>query len=143
MAPKLEGFAPLVQVFDMPTSVRFYRDLLGFEMVAKSEERSPDDFDWGWLRRDGVDIMLNTAYESDSRPANPNPERIAAHDDLCFYMGCRDLDAAYEYLVGKGVAAKPPTVAPYGMKQLYFKDPDGYGICLQWRVAAEKAEPGS
>jgi hypothetical protein len=25
----------------------------------------------------------------------------------------------------------PPTVAWYGMKQLYMKDPDGYVICFQ------------
>jgi len=24
------------------------------------------------------------------------------------------------------------TVAPYGMKQMYLADPDGYGICFQW-----------
>jgi hypothetical protein len=31
------GLTPLVQVFDMPTSVRFYRDVLGFEVVSTSE----------------------------------------------------------------------------------------------------------
>jgi glyoxylase I family protein len=25
-----------------------------------------------------------------------------------------------------------PKVAPYGMKQLYVRDPDGYGLCFQW-----------
>ena len=118
----------------MPTSVRFYRDVLGFEVVTSSPPRSPDDFDWGMLRKDGVDIMLNTAYEWDSRPEKPDAARVAGHDDTCFYFGCRDVDAAYAYLRSKGVEAKPPSVAPYGMKQLYFKDPDGYGICLQWSV---------
>jgi glyoxylase I family protein len=30
---------------------------------------------------------------------------------------------------------KPPKVAPYGMKQLYVKDPDGYVLCFQWPAA--------
>ena len=47
----VQGFCPLLQVFDMPTAVRFYRDLLGFEIVSNSPPRSPDDFDWCWLRR--------------------------------------------------------------------------------------------
>jgi hypothetical protein len=42
------------------------------------------------------------------------------------------VDAAYRYLVSKGLDLKEPTVASYGMKQLSLKDPDGYGICFQW-----------
>jgi catechol 2,3-dioxygenase-like lactoylglutathione lyase family enzyme len=132
----IEGFAPLIQVFDMPTSVAFYRDVLGFEVVATSSPRDRDDFDWGLLRLNGVELMLNTAYELDDRPSAPSASRVAAHDDTTFYFGCRDVDAAYAYLQAKGLDVAPPTVASYGMKQLYLTDPDGYGICLQWRAAA-------
>jgi glyoxylase I family protein len=135
MALKVEGFAPLIQVFDMSTAVRFYRDVLGFELVAQS---SPgDDFDWGLLRLDGVELMLNTAYEREHRPTRPDSARIAAHDDTALFFGCRDVDAAYRYLRSKGVELGAPKVAPYGMKQIYFKDPDGYQICFQWRAEVE------
>ena len=33
MGIKIQGMAPLIQVFDMPRSVAFYRDVLGFELV--------------------------------------------------------------------------------------------------------------
>ena len=33
MPIKVEGGAPLLQVFDMPTSLAFYRDKLGFEVL--------------------------------------------------------------------------------------------------------------
>jgi hypothetical protein len=33
-----------------------------------------------------------------------------------------------------GIQVEAPVVAPYGMKQLYLKDPDGYTICFQWKV---------
>lgn len=36
MAVEVRGVCPLLQVYDMPTSVRFYRDTLGFEVVATS-----------------------------------------------------------------------------------------------------------
>jgi glyoxylase I family protein len=29
----VRGLCPLIQVFDIPTSLRFYRDILGFEEV--------------------------------------------------------------------------------------------------------------
>jgi len=126
----IHGVAPLLQVFDMPISLRFYRDVLGFTVWSTS---SPgDDCDWAGLRLNGAEVMLNTAYESDKRPAVPDPLRIASHNDTCLFFGCEDLDGAYKYLREHGVDLKEPKVAPYGMKQLSFKDPDGYGICLQW-----------
>jgi hypothetical protein len=32
----------------------------------------------------------------------------------------------------KGLTVKPPTIAPYGMKQLSVADPDGYVVRFQW-----------
>jgi uncharacterized glyoxalase superfamily protein PhnB len=76
--------------------------------------------------------MLNTRYEFDSRPLAPDSALIAAHDDTCLYIGCPDVDAAYRHLRDKGLDINEPKVAPYGMKQLYLKDPDGFSICFQW-----------
>jgi glyoxylase I family protein len=135
MSLKVETMTPLIQVFDMPTSVAFYRDLLGFTVVNRSQPGDGDEFDWGLLRLDGALLMLNTAYERDSRPLAPDPARQAAHDDTGLFFSCPDVDAAYAYLREKGVDVKPPKIAPYGMKQLYVTDPDGYVLCFQWPAA--------
>jgi catechol 2,3-dioxygenase-like lactoylglutathione lyase family enzyme len=137
MAIQIDGFAPLIQVFDMPRSVAFYRDVLGFEVVTTSPPRGRDDFDWGLLRRDGIELMLNTAYEMDERPTAPDPGRVAAHRDTALFFGCPDVEAAHADLRAKGLDLAPPKIAPYGMKQLYLADPDGYEICLQWPVAPD------
>src|SRR5712664_1136477 len=131
MAVDIRGMAPLLQVFDMPTSIKSYRDALGFEVVTTSTPRG-EHFDWALLRLNGVELMLNTAYEEDARPPAPDPARLAVHEDTCLYFGCPDVDAAYAYLRTRGVAAKEPKIAPYGMKQLYVSDPDGYNLCFQW-----------
>jgi glyoxylase I family protein len=128
---EIRGMAPLLQVFDMPMSIAFYRDVLGFEVVNTSTPRG-EHFDWALLRLHGVELMLNTAYEEVARSPVPDPARIAAHDDTAIYFGCPDVDAAYEYLRARGVAAKEPKIAPYEMKQLYVSDPDGYSLCFQW-----------
>ena len=78
--------------------------------------------------------MLNTAYDEGERPAQPDRTRVARHDDISIYLSCPDVDGAYQELLSKGLNLKPPKVAPYGMKQLDFRDPDGYGICIQWRA---------
>src|SRR5260370_10819034 len=122
MTIDIREMAPLLQVFDMPTSIAFYRDVLGFEVVSTSKPRG-EHFDWALLRFNGVELMLNTAYEEDARPPAPDLARFAAHEDTCLYFGCPDVDAAYAYLRARGIAAKEPKVAPYGMKQLSLSDP--------------------
>lgn len=133
MAVEIRGMAPLLQVFDMPMSIAFYRDVLGFEVVATSKPGPV--FDWALLRLHGVELMLNTAYESNQRPSGPDPSRVAAHDDTCLYFSAPDVEAIYLDLRAKGLDVQPPKVAYYGMKQLYMHDPDGYGVCFQWAAA--------
>lgn len=131
MSLKLEGMVPLLQVFDMPQSIAFYRDVLGFEVVTSSPQRGQDDFDWGLLKLDDIELMLNRAFEPADQPMEPDPSRFAAHDDTALFFGCRDVDAAYADLWAKGIDVTPPREAPYGMRQIHLKDPDGYAICLQ------------
>lgn len=136
--PEIRGLCPLIQVFDMPVSLAFYRDILGFEIVQQS---SPgDNCDWAWLKRDGAELMLNTMFESDSRPAEPDVARMSHHGDTGLFIGTPDVDAMYAFLTRCGISVGPPVVRAYGMKQLYVNDPDGYGICFQWTAAEPSGE---
>ncbi len=127
---KLEGMAPLLQVFDMPVSLRFYRDQLGFEVKMSSGEG--DECDWVLLSRDGIEIMLNTAYEKQHRPDEPMPDRVTAHRDITIYFGCPDITAAYQYLLEKGLPVQPPVITGYGWQALHITDPDGYQLCFHY-----------
>lgn len=137
MTLRVRGLAPLLQVFDMPRSLAFYRDALGFTVVESSAPG--DDADWVLLSLDGAEIMLNTAYEGDARPSVPAPARVAAHRDTTIYFGCPDVEAAYAHLRAHGIHAEPPSTAPYGMRQLCTSDPDGYLLCFQ-RPASKEQE---
>jgi len=117
----------------MPTSIKFYCNGLGFELVSTDGKPAPD-FDWVLLRLNEAEVMLNTAYDPSERPAQPDPARIAAHLDTVIYFGCPDVDAAYKQLLNNGINVEEPKVAPYGMKQLYLKDPDNYLLCFQWEA---------
>ncbi|MFM9839920.1 MAG: VOC family protein [Cyclobacteriaceae bacterium] len=126
----LQGISPLFQVFDMPTSLKFYRDVLGFEITQSSGEG--DDVDWVLLKLNGIEVMLNTAYEKAMRPASPDLIQRAAHQDTTLYFGCPDVDEAYRLLVNKGIDLKKPTITGYGWKAIELTDPDGYAICIHW-----------
>lgn len=89
MPPEIRGVAPLFQVFDMPTSIAFYRDVLEFEVLTTS---APDPhFDWALLKLNGVELMLNTAYEHDQRPPAPIPPEFPRTRTLVFTSAHRTL----------------------------------------------------
>jgi glyoxylase I family protein len=130
MTISIQGMTPLIQVFNMPRALGFYRDILGFEIV--NDSGGGNDSSWVWLRLNGADLMLNDQYEPDQIPAECPANRVRWHGDTCLYFGCADTDAAFDYLLSRGIDLKPPKIAPYGMKQLHLRDPDGYHICFQW-----------
>jgi glyoxylase I family protein len=136
MALDIRGLTPLLQVFNMPESVGFYRDRLGFEIVGNSppKDSSESNFNWVLLRLNGVELMLNTAYEDEDRPEAPDPARVSSHGDITLYFGCPDVEDTYRQLLAQGLAVKKPVVQRYGMKQVSLTDPDGYGLCFQWPV---------
>ncbi len=132
MAFSLGGFTPLLQVFDVTTSLAFYCDVLGFTVTQRWPEQGPCE--WAMLTRAECALMVNTAYEADERPSAPDTARSAAHSDLTLYFACDDVDAAHTYLRERGLATQGPIVTFYGMKQLHLHDPDGYEVCLQQPV---------
>jgi len=125
------GLTPLIGVFDMPTSLAFYRDVLGFTVVSASPEVDTVEghfSHWMWLRFGAAEIMLNTQYDSNERPSQ-RPATKAA--DVTFYIHVSDIDLAYQELMARGVQSAPPKEAPYGLKLFSVKDPDGYTIVFQ------------
>jgi glyoxylase I family protein len=122
MAITVGGVTPLLEVFDLPASVAFYRDVLGFEMI------SGDDKWWCMLRLGEATIMLNTAYEDDERPPAPDARRARGHGDTSLYFSAPDPDAVYAHIKEKGWHVKAPEVTSYGMKVCSTRDPDGFQL---------------
>ena len=82
-----------------------------------------DDCNWAWLKLNGAELMSIPLENRTTVLPLPIPP-VVAHDHYFLFFGCKDLDAAYQHLLAHGVNLKPPKVAPYGIKQLYFHDPD-------------------
>lgn len=128
----IKSMAPLIQVFDMPTSLNFYCDLIGFSIVQSAGP--PDDIGFVMLRLNGITLMLNTLYEKHERPPAPEVDRMHHHSDTALYFGCPDVESWYRQLKDKGVQLKPPYVTGYGFKAVDLLDPDGYHLCFHWPV---------
>jgi glyoxylase I family protein len=136
MTIEIRGMVTLLSVFDMPTSLGFYRDILGFEVALDTGQG--DDSGWVMLQKSGVKLMLNTAYDDDERPRARNPVHISVHQETYLYFDCPDPDAAYNFMRSKNVPVEPPTISHYGMKQLSLRDPDGYSLCFQCPAKPEE-----
>src|SRR5579864_4266614 len=125
-----DGLCPLLQVFDMPTSVKFYREVLGFQLVSNSpvvHNPQGDYFHWCMLRRGGNTLMLNTAYDEGERPLTADPVRVAAHSGTALFFGCPDADATFNQLLPFGVKVlEKPMITGYKMRRFTIADPDGY-----------------
>jgi len=136
MSLEVKGLFPLLGVFDMRKALHFYRDQLGFAVSGTSPALSEDQdhVNWAMLELNGTSLMLNTAYDPEDQPVTPDAARWSGHADTCVYFGCPDVDGAYDFLRAQGLQVNPPKIAPYGMKQLYLNDPDGYVLCFQWRA---------
>jgi glyoxylase I family protein len=122
MTIRVRELTPLLEVFDLPASVAFYRDVLGFELIGGDESW------WCMLKLGDARLMLNTAYESDERPPAPDPQRVCGHADTSLYFSSPDPDAVYAHLLDRGWAATEPTITSYGMRVVSTKDPDGFQL---------------
>jgi catechol 2,3-dioxygenase-like lactoylglutathione lyase family enzyme len=138
MAIQAQSICALLSVYDMPVAVRFYTELLGFEVVSRSPTYQVLDgvehFHWCMLRSGDSTLMLNTEYDAGERPPERPPfeqQRFGAW----FFFGCADLDDARRQLEGAGVACDGPELVKYGFRTLSFRDPDGHGITLQHPVS--------
>ncbi len=122
MAITIQELAPLLEVFDLPTSIAFYRDMLGFKLVAG------DDTWWCMLKLGDTKLMLNTAYEDHERPSEPDAARVRGHADTSLFFSSPNPDEVYAHLRGKGWPVTEPNVTSYGMRQVSTKDPDGFQL---------------
>lgn len=122
---------PLLEVFDLPASISFYRDVLGFELI------SGDESWWCMLRLGDSTLMLNTAYENHERPSAPEPRRVRGHGDTSLYFSSPDPDAVFAQLREKGWPVTEPVLTSYGMRHVSARDPDGFQLFF---IAPAKAQ---
>ena len=98
----------------------FYRDLLGFREI----ERPNFDFAGAWLYNYGLQIHLIAKEE----PASgvPEGEIQTRSEHLAWFV--EDLDSVERLLTAHKVPYRTNQIADTGVKQLFFRDPDGYHI---------------
>ena len=129
MTPDVRGVVALLECFDMPASIAFYR-ALGCEIVAQWGARD-GDVDWVRLRLGGAELMLNSAYDGGERPPAPDPGRVRGHADTELFFECSDVDEVCELLRRNGMPVSEPETTFFRTRRVWLQDPDGFQIWFQ------------
>lgn len=118
---RLDGFGLFVD--DMAVMIRFYRDVLGFEI---SEDENTSNV---YLIKDGTLFLLygRKDFENMTSRKYEYIKGLNGHSEIALYVDTfKEVDAEYNKAVAKGaVSVLEPVTEPWGQRTCYIADPEG------------------
>ena len=135
---RLDGFGVFVR--DLGSMIRFYRDVLGFEIKESGEEGN------AYLVKDGTLFLLygRKDFEAMTGRRYEYARGINGHFEIALYVDAfEEVDAEFQKAVEKGaVPVLEPTTEPWGQRTCYIADPEGNLIEIgSWNKPYEKKDP--
>jgi uncharacterized glyoxalase superfamily protein PhnB len=123
---------PNLVVRDIERSIRFYCDVLDFELDKHVPDKPP--FVFASVRGGGVEIFLNehkTVIEE-----YPAFKDVPIGGTLTLYLVMHGVNELYEEMSKNGTRIVMPIETKfYGVREFAIADPDGYIITLAERVS--------
>ena len=118
---RLDSFGLLVN--DMAKMIRFYRDVLGFEI------REPENSSNVYLVKDGTLFLLygRKDFEEMTHHRYDYVKGLNGHSEIALYVDTfEEVDSVFRSAVSNG--AEPvlePETEPWGQRTCYIADPEG------------------
>ena len=118
---RLDGYGLFVK--DMATMIRFYRDVLGFDI---KEEENTDNV---YLVKDGTLFLLygRKDFEILTGKRYEYLKGINAHSEMALYVDSfSQVDEEYQKAIDNGATSLlEPTTEPWGQRTCFIADPEG------------------
>lgn len=118
---RLDGFGVFVK--DMPTMVRFYKDVLGFEI--KEDENASNVY----LEKDGTLFLLyrRSDFEKMTKRSYGYADKVNGHYEIALSAeNYAAVDEIFKEVVSKGaIPIMSPTTEEWGQRTCYVADPEG------------------
>ena len=118
---RLDGYGLFVN--DMPTMIRFYRDVLGF--AIKEDENTSNVY----LVKDGTLFLLygREDFEKLTSKKYAYLKGVNAHSEMALYVDTfEEVDVEYQNAIQNGAfSLLEPTTDPWGQRTCFIADPEG------------------
>ena len=118
---RLDGYGLFVN--DMAVMIRFYRDVLGFEI------NEAEDTDNVYLVKDGTLFLLygRKDFEKLTNKRYEYLKGVNAHSEMALYVDTfEEVDEQYQNAIKNGaVSLLEPTTEPWGQRTCFITDPEG------------------
>jgi lactoylglutathione lyase len=118
---RLDGFGLFVN--DMGKMIRFYRDVLGFEIKEKEDASNV------YLVKDGTLFLLygRKDFEKMTSKKYDYVKGLNGHAEMALYVDTfEEVDAEFKKATDKGATpVLEPTTEPWGQRTCYLADPEG------------------
>ena len=118
---RLDGYGLFVK--DMATMIRFYRDILGFEI---KEDENTDNV---YLVKDGTLFLLygRKDFETLTGKRYEYLKGVNAHSEMALYVDSfSQVDEEYQKAIDNGATSLlEPTTEPWGQRTCFIADPEG------------------
>jgi lactoylglutathione lyase len=128
----LKKLTPNLMVEEVAPTLKFYREVLGFEVVMTLPEQAP--FDFAIVKRDGVELMFQSRASLSENVAALTGSPIGASQT--FYIEVTGLDALYTQVRDRVEIVVDLHTTFYGTREFYFHDVNGYILSF-----SEPAQP--
>jgi catechol 2,3-dioxygenase-like lactoylglutathione lyase family enzyme len=125
LKPNVRQAVPFFNVKDMPASLRFYLDGLGFRITRTWAPDDPKVIRWCWLKLGDAALMLQ-AYWRNGAPGGWPESDLGQGVCVCFM--CEDALAIRREALARGLAPSRTPFVGNGLWVVSYVDPDGYRI---------------
>jgi catechol 2,3-dioxygenase-like lactoylglutathione lyase family enzyme len=134
---RLDGFGIFVE--DMGRMIRFYRDVLGFE-IKEAEDTSNV-----YLVKDGTLFLFygRKDFEKMTDQRYEYVKGLNGHFELALYVNTfEEVDDTYKRVIEQGASpVLEPTTEPWGQRTCYIADPEGNLIEIgSWNKSFEEKD---
>ena len=134
---RLDGYGLFVK--DMATMIRFYREVLGFEI---KEDESTDNV---YLLKDGTLFLLygRNDFEKLTNKKYEYLKGTNAHSEMALYVDTyEEVDKQYQNALDHGATSLlEPTTEPWGQRTCFIADPEGNIIEIgSWNKPYERKD---
>lgn len=128
------SIVPVLRVSDLPRSVAWYRDNLGFTAEADDIEASRDSC---VMRRDATELMLRRALSPLAKA------RDSYQWDVYIRLAGEELTALLDHARRRTPLVRGPELMPSGEVEFELEDPDGYRVCVAESLSDTRGFPRS